>query len=160
MAFIVTGIAELEATFKAVGDKVSSRASRRAVQYTGQLIAREARAAAPAGKTRRLRKSVRFKWERRYRKGPITAGKVTVGSPHGHLITMGTAERERFSIGGWRKWRGTGPDPRKKRTGRVRATHFLFSLIQANDARYTRILTAQLKRFVGEEFDKASSTRS
>lgn len=160
MAFIVTGIAELEATFKAVGDKVSSRASRRAVQYTGQLIAREARAAAPVGKTKRLRKSVRFKWERRYRKGPITAGKVTVGAPHGHLITMGTQERMRQRIGGYYAWRGSGPDPRNKSTGRTRPTHFLRLLVQSNDARYTRILTAQLKRFVVEEVGKASSTRS
>jgi HK97 gp10 family phage protein len=141
MAFaVVTGVQELDRTLRELGEKVASRASRRAVQFTGQVIAVDAKAAAPKGKTGNLRKQIRYKWDKQGRN--IVNGKVTVGSRHGHLVTMGTKERFHKKTG--------------KHVGRVVGSHFFKFVVGANGERYARILRERLKLYIDHEVARVS----
>lgn len=154
---VVSGVAELDRTLREVGDKVASRASRRAVQFTGQIIAREAKQASPKPLTGNLRRQIRFKWDKvgRY----IVNGKVTIGSRHGHLVTLGTNDRVRKRIGGKFAWHGSGPDPRNKGTGAVAGSHFFHRLVTSQNGRYVNILQQRLKAYIDEEVLRATTKR-
>lgn len=158
MAFVVvTGVPELNRTFREVGERVADRASRRGVQFTGQIIAREAKAASPKPITGNLRRQIKFKWDKI--RGQVVNGKVTLGSRHGHLVTMGTKPRVRLFIGGKFAWTKGTRDPRSKSTGRVAGSHFFRNLVASNSGRYVRILQERLKFYVVEEINRAAKGR-
>ncbi len=157
MPFIlVTGVEELDRKLRAIAGKAAERASKRAVKYTGDHVARGARKAAPKGPTGNLRRQIKFRWQQEKGKG-VTGGKVTVGSRHGHLVTLGTKKRFRKHIGGkFEIIRADNQDFRNKGTGAARPNPFFRLYIQSTQGQTVRIMQARLKLYLEQEIEKVT----
>lgn len=89
----VQGADEVIRAMEHIVSKDVVKVLRTAVTKGSRIVAAKIRAAAPIGKTKRLRKSVSVRSPKRKRKGEAVAKLAKVRAPHAHLIEQGTKQR-------------------------------------------------------------------
>lgn len=106
----VTGVDEIERRLRHLADKGKDRVSRSALGGGLTVVRKEIKKAAPK-ESGQLRKSIGRRLEKRKGNRPMVAkaginvgktrkGKTANRAPHGHLVALGTKQRQRKGSGG------------------------------------------------------------
>lgn len=103
VAIIVTGVEELDRSISNLDTRSQKRIARPAVSRAMTFLKRKIQKAAPVGPTGNLKKSIgtRFKKDRGVTSGKVgidvgeaAKRKYDVSAPHGHLVALGTQQRQ------------------------------------------------------------------
>lgn len=163
---ILTGVPEIEATLKALSDKVGDKIARGALRAGISVIAREMRKTAPVGATGQLKRSIGTKVGKSSKgvfvaKAGINVGKKTRKkgrfAPHGHLVALGTVKRHREKIGGTYGWiKPLNPTPEQLTTGVMPSNPFVKTAYQATRSRAMSVMNKQAAKSLAREAAKLS----